>query len=240
MLRLADGGETTLARPFAVFDRAGDPGADGNLLILYRRAGRGTELMTRLVPGDEVAVWGPLGRGFDLGKPADEYVLVAGGIGSASFGLVVRELLGNPEGPRVVYLYGARSSDDLVRLAPFDLDGVELRHATDDGSAGLEGNVIDLLESYLDNESRGKSRRFLASGPRMMLARFAELARERGLDAQVTTEELMACGVGACQGCVAKLRDRETDEGFRYVRVCREGPVFAAADLILDTFGYLK
>ena len=240
MLRLGEGAAPTLARPFAVYDAPEGEGGARLVRILYRRVGRGTELMTRLVPGDEVGLWGPLGRPFDLGGGADEWVLVAGGIGAASFGLAVRALAANRDASRIVYLNGARSARELVSFAPFDLAGVETFEATDNGSAGLRGNAIDLVERHLGAKPAAKRRRFLASGPRMMLARFADLAREWDLDAQITTEELMACGVGACQGCVTKLRDASAPDGFRYVRVCTEGPVFRAEDLIFDRFGYLR
>jgi dihydroorotate dehydrogenase electron transfer subunit len=194
-----------LPRPMAIYRREGE-----TLEFRFKVVGRGTAALSRLSSGAPLAVVGPLGNGFEL--PAGPCVLVGGGTGIAS----LYELARLAPGPAVVAL-GGRSRADVLGLGDFEALPVELRVATEDGSAGRRGLVTDLLELRADD-------RVLACGPPAMLARVHELARAAGARCLVSLESPMACGFGICLGCVVPTR-----EGLRYV--CTHGPVFDSRSL---------
>jgi dihydroorotate dehydrogenase electron transfer subunit len=160
--------------------------------------------------------------------------MVAGGIGQTPFLALAREHLGErPFGdparvvkavPRVTLCYGARSRDYLAGVDDFERVGVEVLTSTDDGSAGHHGLVTELAESVL-KESPGA--KVVTCGPEPMMAAVARLCAACGVACQVSLETPMACGVGICFSCVAKVRDE--DGGWDYRRTCVEGPVFDAA-----------
>jgi dihydroorotate dehydrogenase electron transfer subunit len=203
-----------LPRPMAVYrERRADGGAEVD--VLYKVSGRGTALLGDARPGDRVRVVGPLGRGFPLPERGARALLVGGGTGIASlYELAARAAAG----ARVRVLLGARSADDLMGREDFAaLSGVELRVATEDGSAGRRGLVTALLAEEL----AGGDAVVYACGPTPMMRAAAELAAERRT--LVSLENPMACGFGVCLGCAAPLA------GGGFALVCRDGPVFAAA-----------
>jgi dihydroorotate dehydrogenase electron transfer subunit len=134
---------------------------------------------------------------------------------------------------RATLCYGARSSQYLAGVEDFERLGVEVRVSTDDGSAGHHGVVTELIESALCESARapsvGWSCRMVACGPARMMAAAAKIAKRLGIGCQVSLESPMACGIGACFSCVAKVRDRSG--GWDYRRTCVEGPVFDAEDI---------
>lgn len=204
-----------LPRPMSL---AGIDPDGGRVSILYRVVGSGTTALAKLGPGDRLRVMGPLGNGFPdpEGKRA---VLVAGGTGIAPL-LPLLKLTA----PESQLLYGAAEGAQMV-----DVDGpaagrVRVQLATEDGSRGHQGLVTDLLERTLPESGAGV---IYACGPRPMLAQVARQAFRLGVPAWVSLEERMACGVGACLGCSVM-----TDAGYR--RVCRDGPVFSAREVVWD------
>ena len=208
-----------LPRPMAVFrERAGAGGAE--IEILYKRSGRGTQLLSEAVAGDAVAVVGPLGRGFETEAHAGRALLVAGGTGIASvFELARRERDRRP----VDVLLGARSAGDLMAVDDFAALDVGLGIATEDGSRGERGLVTALLEKHLAD---GGDATVYSCGPTPMMERCAAIAEERGVRCFVSLENTMACGFGVCLGCAAPHRRGG------YALVCREGPVFDGADVV--------
>lgn len=205
-----------LPRPMAVFRRDGPA-----LEVLYKVVGRGTALLAAARAGERVRVVGPLGRGFPDPEPGARAVLVGGGTGIASlFGLAERALARGP----VVVLLGARRAGDLMAVDEFRSLGVELRLATEDGSAGRAGLVTALLAEAL---AEGPASVF-ACGPTPMMRRAAELAAAAGRPCAISLENRMACGFGVCLGCAVP----RADEG--YALVCRDGPVFDAGALRLE------
>jgi dihydroorotate dehydrogenase electron transfer subunit len=194
-----------LPRPMAIYRRSGDV-----LEFRFKVVGRGTAALARAPRGARLAVVGPLGNGFSL--PAGPSVLVGGGTGIAS----LYELASQAPGPVQVVL-GGRSRAEVLGLADFEVLPVELRVATEDGSAGHRGLVTELLELRAEHE-------VLACGPHGMLARVQQLAQQAGARCRVSLESPMACGFGICLGCVIPTR-----AGLRYV--CTHGPVFDAGDL---------
>ncbi len=244
MLRVGHGTEPLLARPFSVHGVQGD-----TVLILFRVVGRGTRLLSLARPGKKLLAWGPLGSGFDLS--AELNILVAGGMGAAPLCFAAQRLEAAPKA--AVYLSAAATAGELLpleerlfaslrwgtasgpweRLAGFlgpklatagsgDTPDVLLASATDDGSHGMAGLATDLLEQALAHLT-GKGRAVLACGPLPMLKAVAALCAERGVACQVSLEAPMACGMGACLGCVVPAA------GGGYLRVCQEGPVLDAA-----------
>jgi dihydroorotate dehydrogenase electron transfer subunit len=208
-----------LPRPMAVYRESHANGA-AQIEILFKVSGRGTALLAEVVAGERVALVGPLGRSFEEPATGERALLVAGGTGIASVYELAARLRAVRPGPLV--LLGARRADDLMGATDFELLGVELHVATEDGSAGREGLVTELLEAALAEDGRA---RVYACGPTPMMRRASELAAASGRPCVVSLENTMACGFGVCLGCAAPL----VSEGFRLV--CRDGPMFDAAEL---------
>ncbi len=212
MVRGDWGEHPVLPRAFSL----AESGASGALLV--KSAGPGSALLARMEPGDELAVFGPLGRGYTV-EPDGTPVLVAGGVGVAPLLFLARELAA--AGRRAVFLYGARSagelpfSDELARLA-------ELVVTTEDGSAGERGLVSAPLRRLL---SKAGGHRVYSCGPDAMLEAVAALAVAAGAPCQVALEAPMACGLGTCKGCAVRAADGD----YRYV--CCDGPVFQAREI---------
>jgi dihydroorotate dehydrogenase electron transfer subunit len=194
-----------------------------------------TSRLARLSAGAELEVWGPLGNGF-APQQAAHLVMVAGGIGQTPFPALAREHLGGRrygDPPRevaplrrVTLCYGARSKDYLAGVDDFERLGVEVLLSTDDGTAGHHGLVTEVLEGVLD---RSTGARVVCCGPEPMMAAVARITAARGIPCQVSLETPMACGVGICFSCVARVRDERG--GWDYRRTCVEGPVFEAGQI---------
>jgi len=214
-----------LRRPLALHRIRRD---QGQVELLVRVVGRGTAWLAVRRPGDILDLFGPLGQGFSLGRKTGNLLLVAGGMGIAPLFAVIEEAL--ERGCAVVLALGARTAGELYPPALLPPQ-VELHLATEDGSAGRRGLVTDLLTAS-ELGLIPWADQIMACGPRPMLARLPDVVRtgrlrwRRGL-VQVSLEERMACGVGACLGCVVRTR-----QGYR--QVCREGPVFDLKDMVWE------
>lgn len=221
MIRTGPGvemGGPLLKRPFSIHRF----GPDGRITLLYRLVGAGTRLMAGLKPGDRTEVLGPLGRGFTFSEDLKQAYLVGGGIGLAPLPALAEAMA---QTTRTILFYGARTAAELVPDHHLEHFPGEKVLCTDDGSACRPGFVTEALaEALVANPAP-----IFACGPGPMLAATAALAARAGVPAQVSLEAHMACGVGACLGCVVPVKsDREP----QYTRVCLEGPVFKAEDVI--------
>lgn len=230
MIRDPDRGEPLLPRPISIygFQRKGDHAI---LNLLCRIAGRGTSLFSRLDPGSNLTVLGPLGHGFAIDHDVRQLLLVAGGIGAAPLAYLLQEgaLPKAKDGKRRVTAYlGAGTAEFLTGLNRFR-DFCDLRIATDDGSCGHHGTVTELLAADLDGYDT-KSTLILACGPGAMFRSMALLLRNSRIRCQVSLEERMACGVGACLGCAVAVKEGEGRTGYR--RVCKDGPVFDIGEIL--------
>lgn len=208
-----------LRRPFSIFDV--DPDS-GSVALIFKCVGAGTRVMAGLRPNADVNLLGPLGKGFPAAAPGQRLVVVAGGYGCAATYLLAK----HAAGPGVVCLGGRTAADVLLR-EEFEQTAFDVRISTDDGSLGQRGLVTDLLEAELGNDSPA----VYACGPNPMLRAVAETCARRQLDAAVSVDMPMCCGVGACFSCVVK-RQADNANGWEYVRSCREGPVFMASQLL--------
>ena len=219
-----------LRRPFGIF-RTGflPPDCDGMppkefIELVYKVVGLGTEIMRDLHHGDQIELLGPLGRGFDLGAPDEEKILVGGGIGLVPL-YMLAEKLANPSQARL--LMGGRTRDDIIAVTEFERLGVETYVSTEDGSLGEGGLVTQVLERKLRKYPQAT---VYACGPMPMIDAVRQICQRHQVPLQVSLEALMACGVGACLGCVVKGAGH-SEETPRYLCTCKEGPVFAAEQL---------
>lgn len=203
-----------LPRPMAVFRELAGPAIE----VLYKRTGRGTRLLAEARSGERVRLVGPLGCGFAPPPGDGAAVLVAGGTGIASVFELARSLAGARP---VQVLLGARSAGDLMAETDFAALDVALEIATEDGTRGARGLVTQLLEARLEAPVAV----VYACGPTPMMQRSAEIAAARGVPCFASLENHMACGFGVCLGCAAPR------SAGGYVLVCRDGPVFDAAEI---------
>ncbi len=240
MLRLPDRDDPLLGRPLALYDVVPDAAGRPHFIdVVYLVVGRMTTRLVEVRPGTKLDIWGPLGNGFPPDE-AEHLVMVAGGIGQTPFLTLGREFLGTQRfgspprevkpSRKVTLCYGARSADFLAGVDDFEAAGIEVRLATDDGSRGHRGLVTDLVEP-LAAGSPWRCR-IVCCGPEPMIEATARLAERLGLPCQVSLETPMACGIGACFSCVARIRDAAGNWDYR--RTCVEGPVFDARRVVFE------
>jgi dihydroorotate dehydrogenase electron transfer subunit len=231
MLRVNGAIDPLLRRPFGIFDVGTyTPAHTGALVqpfleILYRVVGKGTSMLAELHATDLLDILGPLGTGFELGPAGGEKLIVGGGVGLAPLYLLAKELV---KSSPVRLFAGGRTRDDILCITEFERLGVECYVATEDGSLGERGLVTEALEKRL--ESDGNKASIFACGPHGMLNAVASIAAKRSVACQVSLEGYMACGVGACLGCVTPGHGH-TPEKPDYRCVCTDGPVFDSAEL---------
>jgi dihydroorotate dehydrogenase electron transfer subunit len=242
MLRLAGVNDPLIARPLALYDTVLSAGGQPEAVdVVYLVKGKLTSRLWQLQPGQRLDVWGPLGNGFGvslLGAQDSEIqshlIMVAGGIGQTPFLALAQEALGHkqyghplrnaPRFTQVTFCYGARTADYFAGLDDFERLGIDIRLSTDDGSRGHHGLVTDLVKQVLA-ERRGHPR-IVCCGPEPMMEAVAKFAGEAKIPCEVSLETPMACGIGICFTCVAKVR--QEGGGWDYKRSCVEGPVFDA------------
>lgn len=240
MLRLAACDDPLIGRPLALYDcvtdEAGDPAA---IDVVYLVAGKLTSRLARVTSGQELSVWGPLGNGFTP-RDCDRLVMVAGGIGQTPFLALAKEVLGRQQygSPArsvssvgsIVFCYGARTVDSLAGVDDFRELGIDVRLATDDGTAGHHGYVSEVLDDVLADRSVDERVHVVCCGPEPMMEAVAKIALAADVSCEVSLEEPMACGIGICFTCVARIRT--PDGQWDYQRTCVEGPVYDAREVV--------
>lgn len=246
MLKVRHGSDPLLARPFSIHGVEGE-----DIFILYRVVGRGTKILSLTKPKKKLAVWGPLGSGFDLN--VENPILVVGGLGQAPLAFAARVL--EEQGKEVQWVHGGQtgkdydqleselnlrltqavrrvSQENIRKLAAAKTEaskkagsrpvGTSVYMTTEDGSLGYHGLVTDQLSELLDEVPSYIPIAILACGPMPMLKVAVKVAVEHNRPCQVSLEAPMACGIGVCLGCVIP----QADGG--YLRACQEGPVIDA------------
>ena len=195
-----------LRRPISVCDAR-----DGELTIVYKTVGVGTRAMSRLAPGSGLEILAGLGNGYDLSPAGDRPLLLGGGVGVPPLYYLAKKLVERGTTPSVIL--GFNTAGEVFYEREFAELGCPVTVATVDGSYGVRGFVTDALpEDYTY---------FYACGPAPMLR---AVVAETATEGQLSLEERMGCGFGACMGCSKKTADG-------YKRVCRDGPVFTKSEL---------
>lgn len=234
-----------LKRPFSIYARQDQPNGKVRIALLYRVLGCGTQWIGSLRVGDTAQVIGPLGQGFAVPDDLDMALMVAGGTGVAPLVYLARQLRQARPAVRVILFEGVRSRSllpfqtDLAapcpdpRVLSSEIPDVPILVATDDGSAGLAGTVVQALERWLEaNGSAGAEAQVFSCGPEVMMAALAEVCQRHQVRCQVSLEKSMACGMGTCQSCVTKVKDGQDPEGWVYKLCCKDGPVFDASQVV--------
>ncbi|NLN05482.1 MAG: dihydroorotate dehydrogenase electron transfer subunit [Clostridiaceae bacterium] len=210
-------GEGYLRRPFSVCDFK-----DGMLRIAFEEKGRGTKALARVKQGEYVDVLGPLGNGFDIGY--DRICVVGGGIGV--FPLLY--LLNKSEGSRKDAVLGFLCKDKVVLENEFENSCDNLVIACDDGSYGVRGFVTTALEKHLEKHDFDI---VYTCGPSIMMKKVYEICKKHNIPCQVSLEERMGCGIGACLVCVCEVKKENV---LQNKRVCKDGPVMWANEVYYD------
>jgi len=208
----------TLRRPISIADAQSE---SGKLTICYEVRGGGTAWLAKLKAGDAIDIIGPLGKGFDLSElPKDCEILLAGG----GIGIYPLYSVAKAFGGRVHAALGFRNGNMVNFEREFRNTGCNVSIATDDGSYGTKGFVTDIARGILDGDKTGKIGLVVTCGPKAMMRGVYEIAKSHGIRCQVSLEERMACGVGACLVCVCRANGA-------YERVCMNGPVFEGSEV---------
>lgn len=215
MIGVNRGTDPLLKRAFSLFRRTSD-----GFQVMYRIKGRGTSLLREMGKEVTIEVLGPLGNYYPVPPEGQAPLVIAGGIGLASVFPFLHAYQG-----RAFVFYGARSCDEIFMLDELKGMGREVFISTVDGSLGTKGNIVDTLDKYLESNRSDISKYVLyACGPQAMLRAISEVSASKGITAYISLEEHMACGLGACLGCVVKTKTG-------YKRVCKEGPVFKSEEI---------
>ncbi|MDE0184389.1 MAG: dihydroorotate dehydrogenase electron transfer subunit [Candidatus Poribacteria bacterium] len=222
---ISDASALLLRRPFTIYSVEGD-----QITILYQRVGAGTDTLSHLGRGDSLHVMGPLGNNFSIPPNLDSAIIVGGGAGIASLMLHAAAL--RKLGTRTLGLVGSINAARLLSVADLEAIEVETHISTDDGSIGHHGFVTEILTQILEQPQVYELHNPVtyACGPYGMLRAVAKISRKFRVPMQLAMENRMGCAMGVCLGCVCKVRT--PDGGFEYQRVCTEGPVFDAEDIV--------
>ncbi len=221
MVSVYDGLDPLLKRPISIHRRLGS-----DFQLLYRVAGKGTKILSEKKPGDSLEVLGPLGNGFPIKKSNKMNILIAGGIGIAPIFGLAESLIQSKQNENTVLFYGARTKNEVLCIDKLNALGIDPIIATDDGTLGKKGNIIDVLKRHLKRDSSPVTSHVIyACGPEPMLKALSAFALKNDIKGHVALEQHMACGVGTCLGCVVN-----TTKGYK--RVCKEGPVFPMEDIV--------
>lgn len=211
-------GNFTLRRPVSI---CGIDKKNGTLRIVFEVRGQGTAEISRLNEGDVIDMLAPLGHGFTLNHDYKKIILIGGGIGTPPM-LPLAETYGK----NATVITGFRSADAVILQEDFRKTGAETILCTDDGSLGIHGFVTQPFSEIVAN---GDIDAVYACGPMPMLRGIAGICKENNIFCEISLEERMACGIGACLGCAC--RTIKNDEEY-FAHVCKDGPVFNAEEVL--------
>lgn len=227
-----------LRRPFNIIDVNGD-----NIEILFKVVGKGTKILSRIVTmgGDKLDILGPLGNGFTIIDNLKSAILIAEGIGVTALVLLAKELTRRKTVHQVRFLVGASTKQELLCVQELRELECDVSITTEDGSIGHHGSITDLLENILPSKINSTKLQIFASGSKPMLKTTSQIANKYAISTQVFLKERLGCGIGACRSCVTAINDPTssfkhpvTGEPFQYKRVCTDGPVFDAQEVIWE------
>lgn len=195
--------------------------------IVFQKKGIGTELLAQKKSGDVLDILGPLGKGFDLNHRYKRIAVAGGGIGVFPLLFLLAD---SNAAVKSAYL-GFRNKDLVVLEDEFSSCASSLQIATDDGSYGYNGFVTELIKKDMEKQ---KYDMIYACGPMPMLKKISQVAEEFGTECQVSLEQRMGCGFGACLVCACKTKTKIDDGGWQYSHVCKDGPVFNSSGVIWE------
>ncbi len=205
----------------------------GEISILFQVIGEGTKLLAQKEVRDNLDILGPIGNGFNIYPESKKIIIIGGGIGVAPLLALCEESI--RQGKEVRVLIGALKKELVIEEENFRKLGAKVDVASNDGSYKYKGLVTDLLERII--KEGWLADQIFACGPKLKLKKVVEVSLEAHIDCQVSLEERMACGIGACLGCVCKIKTRDKKEGkvkYEFKRVCVDGPVFRGSEVVWD------
>lgn len=219
MIRTGRGKDPLLRRPFSIHQTS----TNNTIQIYFKVVGRGTDILARVRDGENISVFGPLGRGYKIVKDAPA-VLVGGGLGIAPLLFLAKEISRQKKSAdEDLILLGARDKSEIEPLMnDFQKFGLRVLTATDDGSLGHHGFITELLQQH----DLPANTVVYSCGPEPMMAGVSAICKQHGYACQVSVESVMACGMGACLGCTRPAKNGT------YTHVCIHGPVYNAEELV--------
>ena len=232
MLKVSEDRSPLLRRPFSVYQNCPDNYPEkkkrGCLFILYKKVGKGTQKMTALKKGQRVNLIGPLGNGFTLPPlpSSTSIILIGGGVGIVSLYPLAEALRDS----KLFVFIGGKNREDILCVEDFKKINSAIFIATEDGSLGVKGTVVDLFLTQGRKIKRNNRSYLYTCGPVAMVKTLSKLVNFKNLICQASLETRMGCGFGACWGCVVKTNHPQTP----YQRVCEDGPVFRLEDILWE------
>jgi dihydroorotate dehydrogenase electron transfer subunit len=231
MLKVSDNESPLLRRPFSVYKsyprHHPEVERKGSFSILYRKVGKGTQKMIEFRKGQKVDMIGPLGNGFTFpARSLTNIILIGGGVGIVSLYPLAETLRAR----NMIVFIGGKTPNDVLCVGDFRKLNSNIFIATEDGSLGYKGTVIDLFMSQRRKLRSGDPYIIYSCGPLEMLKGLATAIKYERLFCEVSLESRMACGFGACWGCVVKTNDPKTP----YQRICKDGPVFDLNNIVWE------
>ena len=232
MIRIAGLGDPFLSRPISIysFNRGK---SSCSIELLYRVVGKGTQIMAGLIKGSQVAIQGPLGVNFEILPTKKNIVFIAGGIGIAPLSLLAEQICRKKcmsEDAMTFYL-GSQTADAIVGLDKLQKLCYKINVCTDDGSLGAKSLVTQAFQKDIKKFLPADTVIY-ACGPKAMIKTLSKILDGTKFTCQVSLEERMACGTGACMGCAVAIKDNKG--ALAYKRVCSDGPVFNIKDVIWE------
>lgn len=215
-LHINCGESTFLRRPISICDAQ-----NGEVRFIFEVKGEGTKALSEKEIGDIIDVMGPLGHGFEIKDSVKNPVIIGGGIGIFPL-YKLAKCLKNAK----VFL-GFRNKDRVVMEKEFEAVSDMVIAGTDDGSYGYDGYIASAMEQYL---GFNKCDMIYSCGPAPMLKAVKKIAEDRGIPCQLSLEQRMGCGIGACLVCACETNNEGTD---KYKKVCQNGPVFYSTEVVL-------
>jgi len=212
-------GDRLFRRPFSIFDVSND----GVLSIIYKVIGYGTGVLSGLKEGEICDILGPLGNSYSIPEIGETPIIAAGGYGAASTYLLAKN--SQVKGK----VLGAKNKDELILCDEYKALGIDVEIATDDGGCGHYGSVTDLLAPFLKKAGI----KIYGCGPSPMMYAITKILKGSSRIAELSLDENMCCGVGACFGCVIKVIAKN-DKGWEYKRSCNEGPIFKSNEIYVE------
>lgn len=249
-LRISETNDPLFRRPFSVFRCITLDTGIIALQLIYQVVGRGTMRMTSIVKDDELDMIGPLGHGFELYRDKKIHVLLAGGIGAAGLFMLGEKIseMTNSDEIKLYSLLGTSTKKRIVLEKEYAMLNGELLVSSEDGTYGYKGTVVDMLQSALERKRIPSDCAIYACGPESMYKALAKVCQCYDIEAQVSLERNMMCGIGACLCCtcavnknaILQYRDLESSHiqfipngSLGYALVCRDGPVFKIDEVLL-------